>query len=134
MRFYKGAHDYLHTVGREVRDTEEQCLYLVPEASNEFDSNAVMLHNGKIKLGSVAAESAAKVRRIMADWKAESAKKAAAAGAKHPEWADDVIVVRMAPISSTKQDFAHVASLKVYGKYRINERLARKFSDKHRKE
>ena len=130
MRFYKNqatgstAHDYLHAV-EKLPDAFDQCLYLVPEQSNQYDSNAVMLHNGKMKLGSVEAGDAAKVRQLLDKWKRDNG------GGITGE---DVIVVRCDPMYIDPQTFAFKGSIKVRGMYRVNERLARKFSNKHRKE
>jgi hypothetical protein len=124
MRFYTGAHDYLHKAGK-MSDAFDQCLYLVPEQSNKYDSNAVMLHNGKQKLGSVEANDAAKVRHLLDKWKNENC--GGIAG-------EDVIVVKCDPMYIDPQTFAFKGSIKVRGMYRVNERLARKFSNKHRKE
>lgn len=125
MRFYKGSHEYLHMAGK-LRDTFDQCLYLVPEQSNKYDSNAVMLHNGKMKLGSVVATDAGKVRRMIDKWKADNG------GDDITD--EDVIVVKADPMAYDAQTFGFAGSIKVRGLYRVNERLARKFSNKHRKE
>lgn len=123
MRFYDGAHNYIHRASK--LGVFDQCLYLVPEQGNQYDSNAVMLHNGKKKLGSVEANDAAKVRRLLQQWKDENG------GGIGGE---DVIVVKCDAIYVDPQTFEFKGSIKVRGMYRVNERLARKFSNKHRKE
>lgn len=92
---------------------EEQCLYLVPE-NNDNDQDAVMLHNGKQKLGNVAKEQARMVRAWLATWKVAQGSKG-----------EDVLVCSINHVTDP---------LYVYGNYRVNERLARKFSNKYRKE
>lgn len=124
MRFYKGAHDYIHKVG-QISDVFDQCLYLVPEPNNQYDSNAVMLHNGKIKLGSVEASDAARLRLLFQQWKNENG------GGNGGE---DVVVVKLDRITVDPQTFAFTGSIKIRGMYRVNERLARKFSNIHRKD
>lgn len=123
MRFYSGAHDYIHDASRQ--DVLEQCLYLVPERDNKYDVNAVMLHNGRKKLGSVEANDAAKVKRLLQQWKSENG------GGIEGE---DVIVVRCDSVPIDAKTFEFKGSVQVRGMYRVNERLARKFSNKHRKD
>lgn len=108
-----------------MHDVFDQCLYLVPEPKNQYDSNAVMLHNGKMKLGSVEASDAARLRRMLQEWKNENG-----GGIE----GDDVVVVKLERISIDPQTFAFTGSIKVRGMYRVNERLARKFSNIHRKD
>lgn len=123
MRFYAGAHEYLHRASK--LDVFDQCLYLVPELDNKYDVNAVMLHNGKKKLGSVEANDAARVKRLIQQWKNENG------GGITGE---DVVVVRCDRIMIDPQTFEFKGSIVVRGMYRVNERLARKFSNKHRKD
>lgn len=122
MRFYPGAHSYLHKASQR-RDTLDQCLYLVAEVDNKYDVNAVMLHNGKMKLGSVNATDTAKIKRLLNEWHQQNAK----AG-------EDVIVCRCDAIYIDPQTFGFKGSVQVHGMHRVNERLARKFSDKYRKD
>ena len=122
-RFYPGAHEYLYKVSRFVRETEEKCLYLVPEINNQHDSNAVMLHNGKMKLGNVAVELAPQVRSMLTAWAKESGSEdVVACTLQEVQWNVDLLTF--------KQQAAH----NVQGRYRVNERMARKFSDKFRKD
>ena len=123
MRFYKGAHEYLHTVS-QLRNTFDQCLYLVPEMDNKHDVNAVMLHNGKKKLASVNATDSAKIKAMLARWKDENG------GGRN----EDVIVCRIPDKYMDAKSYCQLGSIQVYGMQRVNERLARKFSDKQRKE
>lgn len=116
MRFYDGAHKYLYDVSR--KDVHDQCLYLVPEFDNKHDMNAVMLHNGQQKIGSVSANDAAKIKRLMLEWKADNGP----AG-------EDVIVCKCDVIYGPSYDFDHKGSVTVRGMYRVNERLARKYSN-----
>jgi len=121
MRFYKGAFDYLLKAS-QYKDVFDQHLYLVAEADNEHDVNAVMLHNGRQKLGTATATEAPALKRLMTGWKTGSR--------------DDNVVVcqfdRITPME--KADFPFKGSILVHGKYRINERLARKYADKFRKD
>lgn len=123
MRFYAGAHDYIHRASKE--DVLYQCLYLVPEKDNKYDVNAVMLHNGKIKLGSVESNDAAKLKRLFSEWEAEN-------GGGIP--GEDVLVVRCDSMPIDAKTFEFKGSVHVRGMYRVNERLARKFSNKNRKD
>jgi hypothetical protein len=123
MRFYAGAHDIIHKASKE-KDVFDQCLYLVAEKDNKYDTNAVMLHNGKMKLGSVEKNDAAKVKRLLAKWLDENG------GDRN----DDVVVVRCSYIGTDPSTFAFAGSVQVRGMYRVNERLARKFSNQHRKD
>lgn len=111
MRFYQGAHDYLLSQ-RWVADYEDKRLFLVPEVNNQYDSNAIMLHNGKQKLGSVSAEDASKLRLLFEKNK------------------DRVLVCNMDSFSGyDKSQFSRLASIKVYPKQWADERPARKYAD-----
>ena len=120
MRFYKGAHEELLATSR--KDVEEQLLFLVPEVDNNYDINAVMLHNGKQKLGSVTATEAPKLKHMLQQWREENGGK------------DDVVVCRMWRVDHNLDYFKLAGSITVRGVHRVNERLARKFSDFKRKE
>jgi hypothetical protein len=121
LKFYEGAFDSLYRAS-QIRETEQKCLFLVAEADNPHDPNAVMLHDGKRKLGSVERTEAAYLKSLLVKWAKESGK-------------DDVIVASIGYMGSSE-----IASMKyngychVDGLYRVNERLARKFADKYRKE
>lgn len=104
-------------------DTLDQCLYLVPEVDNKHDVNAVMLHNGKQKLASVESTCAAKIKRLLQKWREENGTRG-----------EDVVVCRIAAMYIDRNTFEFKGSAQVYGMHRVNERLARKFSDKHRKD
>ena len=111
MRFYQGAHDYL-LAQRWVSEYEDKRLFLVPEVNNRYDTNAIMLHNGKQKLGSVSAEDAARLRPLF------DANK------------DQVLVCNMDSFSGyDKSQFSRLASIKVYPKQWADERPARKYAD-----
>jgi len=119
MRFYDGAHDELIKLAKAAT-YEEPYMFILPEVNNTTDPNAVMLSNGRRKIGSVAAGEAGKLRRIFAEW-------------RHEMDFDEVLVVDFVrtPIVHTAYDcdnFKHVASIKVRGIYRVHERLARKFA------
>ena len=121
MRFYAGAFDWLLKAA-QTKDIYDQHLYLVAEVDNDNDINAVMLHNGKRKLGNVAANEAPALKRILTSWKS---------GPK----GDDVVVCSIDRISiNERQDFPFRGSIVVHGKHRVNERLARKYADKFRKD
>lgn len=121
MRFYPGAHDYLLKASRKA-DYFDQHLYLVAEFDNEYDKNAVMLHNGKQKLGSVNATQSPAIKRLLAEW------------IDGPR-GDFVVVCKMDRIQTYDEvNFPYVGSITVYGKHRVNERLARKYADKFRKD
>jgi hypothetical protein len=123
MRFYAGAHEYLHKAGQH-QDVFDQCLFFVPVVDNMFDVNSVMLHNGKKKLGSVEAKDAARIKRLLDEWRIEN-----------PTHIEDVIVVRMDYLHNQGlADFKYRGSITVRGMYRINERFARKFANKHLKD
>lgn len=83
-----------------------------------------MLHNGKQKLGSVDANSAIKLKQMMHRWKQEN---------RGGIEGEDVIVVRMDNFYMPLEDFKFKASIAVRGMQRVNERLARKFSNNNRK-
>lgn len=114
MRFYKGAHDYLLKASRE-KNIEDQHLYLVAEVDNEHDICAVMLHNGKQKLGSVTAAAAPAIKRLLMEWKAEA------------KGAGDVVVCSMQKVWDVK-NFTYRGAITVHGKYRVNEQLAHAFA------
>jgi len=120
MRFYPGAFEYLKEASRR-RDVFDQHLYLVADVTNKHDCNAVMLHNGKQKLGSVNALQATALRKVFAKWRAEP-----------DSPGDEVIVCRVDRIDYTAEDFKFVGSIVVHGKHRVSERLARKYADKFR--
>ena len=119
MRFYPGAHEYLHKVGWK-NDIFDQFLFLVADVKNEHDIHAVSLHNGKQKLGSVAATESPYLRSLFNKWNDGGPK------------GDYVIVCKLDRIASSLSDFKFAGSIKVHAKYRVNERLARKYADKYR--
>lgn len=121
MRFYDGAHEELFKV--IYKQPEDQCLYLVADVGNTYDSNAVKLHNGKQKLGSVAAEFAKPVRAMLDRWSKE-------------DGFDSVIVCKLDLTTINGNNigsFKKFASVYVKGFSRVNERAARKFADSIRK-
>lgn len=114
MRFYKGAHEYLYSI--KDKDIKDQCLYLVPELDNDADINAIMLRNGKQKLGSVSASQAPYLKKLFQNWQNDNS------------GSNDVIVCEMRIFDHGLDFFRRTGSISVKGVYRVNERLARKFS------
>lgn len=110
MRFYEGAHEYLFKA-LKLR-SYQQCVYLVPEVDNKYDSNAVMLHNGKQKLGSVSATEAPAIKRLL-----ESYGK------------NNVLICSYATgWDMNFESFKRLGSISVWSTEIVNERLARKFA------
>jgi len=119
MRFYQGAHEYLF--GAAKLGHYEQCLYLVPEVDNNHDINAVMLHNGKNKLGSVSASEAPALRQLFKML-------------RNRDGFDSVLICKMQIfIPGPLRLFKEVGSFVVTSNEIVNERLARKFAAKTRK-
>ena len=121
MRFYPGSYDSLIKSIR-TRDETERFMFIVPEVNNATDSNAIMLSDGRKKIGSVAASEAAVLRRVFEKWRAERGY-------------DEVVVVQFKypPSVDTTYDvenFKRLGSFGVKGIYRVHERLARKFAAK----
>lgn len=121
MRFYPGSYDSLIKSIR-TRDETERFMFIVPEVNNTTDSNAIMLSDGRKKIGSVAASEAAVLRRVFEKWRAERGY-------------DEVVVVQFKypPSVDTAYDvenFKRLGSFGVKGIYRVHERLARKFAAK----
>jgi len=119
MRFYKDSYESLIRAAK-IPTHEERFLFLVPEVNNGTDVNAVMLHDGKKKLGSVAAGEAPVLKGLFESWKAERGH-------------DEVVVLtfRNQPNVDSQymiDNFKRLGSIKVRGLYRVNERLARKFA------
>ena len=120
LKYYPTAFDSLKRAG-SIRETAERCLFLVAEEDNPHDPNAVMLHDGKNKLGSVSRDDAQDVRNLLAKWKKERGY-------------DEVVVVTipwMGPQAMSQ--LRYDGFIKVQGIYRVNERLARKFADMYYK-
>lgn len=122
MRFYKGAHDYLFEASK--KEWYDQHLYLVAEADNKHDTMAVMLHNGKQKLGSVSSTESTAIRHLFAVWKAQGV--AVGRGPRD----DDVVVCSIDKMGIDPVTFEFKGNVVVHGKYRVNERLARKYAGK----
>lgn len=110
MRFYPGAFKALWEASKSERS---QHLYLVAEVDNNYDINAVMLHNGKQKLGSVTAIQAPSIKRLMKKMRDETG--------------SDAVIVCTIVTHQSFADFSSRGSLTIQGKYSVNERLARKF-------
>lgn len=110
MRHHKDSFDKI--IAASKRPVKDQCLFLVPDVGNKFDSNAVMLHDGKVKLGYVAAGEAAKVKAILTQLAAEHGQ-------------DQVIVVTV-PRVKNEGDFSWSTSINVKAVGYVYERVARK--------
>lgn len=119
-----------------TQEKVEQCLFLVAESGNMHDEHAVMLHDGEHKIGSLNKSQAPAVRALLDSWSRPLP-------GKHYKQ-EDVIVVSV-PYCLTDDDWndetsvmydrlKHDQVVTVKGIYRVNERLARKFSDEYRKE
>jgi nuclear transport factor 2 (NTF2) superfamily protein len=92
-------------------------LYLVSEVNNKYDQHAVMVHDGERKIASVCAEDAPKVRALLEAWRTESS-------------SDDVLVCSIEYVSeafNAEKLFRNRGTLKIRGRHRVNERLARKY-------
>jgi hypothetical protein len=121
MRFYKGAHRELYNTSL-LPDYFDQHLYLVSDINNKYDSHAVMLHNGRQKLGSVTSTECHQIRELMKKWSEEDGQ-------------DSVVVCKISKVWSSQEDeFMRAPTIKVHGMQRVNERLARKFAAKNEKE
>lgn len=68
MRFYDGAGEYLRQAAK--RTDVEQRVFLLRDANNPYDDNAVMAHNGKQKLAHVSRHEAKKVCEVLDELKA----------------------------------------------------------------
>lgn len=116
--------ELLERIAKET-DCSKQCLYLVADIKNAHDVNAVMLSDGKRKLGSVAGTEALEIRDMLDDWLCEVG-------------TDDVITVCIDANFKLNSRYPGTerggSVIRVTGFGRINERIARKFSDKFRKE
>jgi hypothetical protein len=120
MRFHGDAIRLIDKIKSESSSLR-QCLYLVPEVGNQYDKNAVMLHDGKRKLGYVSREFASTIRPVLEQWKRQN---------EDNQTGDDVVVCTL--VNSGWN--SHESTTFVTGIFRVNERVARKFSDTHRKE
>lgn len=132
MRFYPEALSTLQKIMKTV-DCTKQCLYLVADPKNKHSTNAVMLHDGKRKLGSVSEDDAWTVRMVLDRWDNESgnAKELATKNGIIDRKYPFVAACCIDAISSTTIDNGYI---RVSGFNKVDERLARKFSDKYRKE
>lgn len=112
-KYCAGGYDYLIQASR-AKQPEEQCLFLVADVK----SNDVMLHNGKIRLGTVAPTQVEAVRQVIK---------------KHSDHADAVLVCRKAFVPTAAEwSIRNGSSFNIDPVYVVYERLARKFSDKYR--
>lgn len=119
-KYCAGGFDFVINASRNTGSVErtEQCLFLVADPK----SNDVVLHNGKRRLGSVAEGQRAVARQII-DQLSE----------KHGQ--DQVLVCYMPYIDThNERSIRNGSSFKVMPTHYVYERLARKFSDKYRKD
>lgn len=128
MRFYPNALQTLREIA-QGRDCAKQCLYLVADSQNPHSKNAVMLHNGKTKLGSVCEDDAWLVRTVLDNWDL----KANASAGLHGSGVDRKYPFVVACCIEPGQSYYDSRTIIVSGFNKVNERLARKFSDKFRK-
>lgn len=112
MRYYPQAHEKI--VAASLRPADEQLLFLVADINNPHDKNAVALHDGRVKLGHVIAQSAGMVKRELDKLSAEHGQ-------------DQVLVVQVAPIKDAG-DFAWSTSLNIKVVGYVYERIARKLA------
>jgi hypothetical protein len=115
-KYHAGAHDYVRKAS-QIREPEEQCLFLVLDTKSED----VLLHNGKDRLGIVAPHQKEALRQRIKLLAKE-------------EGSDHVLVCKKAFVSDTNAySFASNSSFNVEPVYSVYERLARKYADKYRK-
>jgi hypothetical protein len=114
MRHHGAAFDKI--IAASKRPAKDQCLFLVADVNNKFDANAVMLHNGKVKLGYVAAAEAARVKAVLDDLSKASGQ-------------DHVLVVKHAEVRRPG-DFSWCTATNVTAVGHVYERIARKFAQK----
>lgn len=117
MKYYDNAYDRI--IEASLRAPADQCLFLVPDIYNTHDSNAIMLHDGRRKLGHVARGEAAFIKRFLE-------KEAAAEGN------DQVLVVSVSSILD--KSFMWTSSFTVRIAGIVHERIARKHARKLLKE
>jgi hypothetical protein len=110
MKHYKDFFDKIIEIS--MRDRPDQGLFLVADIYNKFDTNAVMLHNGVSKLGSVNAQAAPAIRKIIDD---ETAKRG-----------QDVVLVVSVPPLPASTHWSSSLTVAVVGV--VYERIARKFA------
>jgi hypothetical protein len=102
----------------QVKEKLERFLFLIPDVANKHDANAVMIHDGKRKLGYVAASEAPRVRALFDRWRAE-------------DGFDSVVVCDIGWMSD--HSYAHLKrtnTAEVTGLARVHERAARKYAAK----
>lgn len=102
----------------QAKEKLERFLFLIPDVANKHDRNAVMIHDGKRKLGYVAAVQAPRVRALFDRWKVE-------------DGFDSVIVCDIGWMSNVTYEFLKKSSTtEVTGLARVHERAARKYAAK----
>lgn len=87
-------------------------MFLVPDVGNRFDKNAVMLHDGRAKLGYVAAKEVLEVKRVLDELSSTVGQ-------------DQVLVIEIQPIAN-ERDFSWSSSFNVKVIGAVYERIARK--------
>lgn len=119
MRFYPTSIESLQRAAL-IQEPEAKLLFLVGEVDNEYDINAVMLHDGKNKIASVCSEDARSVRAMLQQWRDKTG-------------VDNVIVCSFNKYAAA-HEMKNYMSIKLKCHYRVDERLARKFAgEEHKK-
>lgn len=113
MKYYKNAQQLI--IEASHRDANEQCLFLVSDVGNKFDSHAVMLHNGRQKLGHVSSAECSEIRKFLD----EESKK---------QGRDVVLIVHVNPLH--RDGFYWQSSFNVSAVGIVYERYARKYSNR----
>ncbi len=121
MRFYNGSYDSLLKKKRAFDFDQESNVYILPEANNTYDRNAIMVSDGRRKVGSIAAVEAAELRVIFEKMRAETGY-------------DEVLVAKLSwaePVRTSYEAdrFKKAGSLRLRVIGRVHERLARKFEE-----
>lgn len=118
-KYCPGAHDFIIKTSRKPLDQRtKQFLFLV----NDPKTDEVMLHNGKNRLGSVADTEKKAIRALITKLSDELGQ-------------DQVLVCHVKHIEPSHEwTIKTGSSLRVIPTHHVYERLARKFSDKYRKD
>lgn len=112
MRHHTDSGEFIYDAS--LLEPSEQRLFLVRDVNNQFDSNAVMLHNGARKLGYVSAQQAPKIRKVIDELSLIEGK-------------DQVLVLNLAKQESPSATiWATSLDMKVVGY--VYERIARKLA------
>ena len=63
MRYYEGSHEYLKDASTRLGCWQR--LFLVRDVNNQYDKNAVALHNGATRLGHITRDQAGAVAKVL---------------------------------------------------------------------